>query len=119
MFLFRVVTWIIDHPKFFIRRQPALATVSLFELLLLLNFFLFFFHNCNRLNQCFFCPNISFVVTPPLYVLSQVAPIYYWTTATVSLFELLLLLNFFLFFFHNCNRLNQCFFCPNILVVDT
>ena len=54
MFLFRFVKWIIDHPKFFIRRQLARATVSLFELLLLLNFFLFFFHIRKVLN-CYKC----------------------------------------------------------------
>ena len=54
MFLFRVVTWIIPHPKIFIRRQLVCATVSLFELLLLLNFFLFFLHIRKVLN-CYKC----------------------------------------------------------------
>ena len=100
MFLFRVVKWIIPHPKSFIRRQLARATVSLFELLLLLNFFLFFFHNCNRLNQCLFLSKV------PLYGhIAMVTYIFCWTT-TVNLFELLLLLNCFLFFFHIRKVLN-------------
>ena len=36
----------------------------------------------------------------------MVTCVYYWTFATVSLFELLLLLNFFLFFFHIRKVLN-------------
>ena len=101
MFLFRFVKWIIPHPKSFIRRQPV-PTVNLFELLLLLNFFLFFFHNCNRLNQCLFFSKSSLCAHYSIFAIC----VYYWTCATVSLFELLLLLNFFLFFFHNCKVLN-------------
>ena len=41
-----------------------------------------------------------------LYGHSILTYVYCWTFATVSLFELLLLLNFFLFFFHNYKVLN-------------